>query len=102
MFQFVNISSSLHHQLLLPDIMDSIIPLHPYYPLGLELAGYVANEWSVPVLVIGFLGGWGVMLGLTLLVVNHFQPSLSKTDKALILWFVLSKFLTPDFSHAED
>lgn len=65
--------------------------VHPYFPLEVKLVGYVANEWPVIPLVAGFLGGWGVLLLLTLAVVSHSSPRLPKMEKAAVLWFVFCK-----------
>ncbi|KAI9675711.1 MAG: hypothetical protein M1817_001078 [Caeruleum heppii] len=65
-------------------------PVHPYYPLGVEVVGYLANEYSVPVLLLLFFGGLAVLFGLTLVVVNNVHPNLPVSEKYTILWFVLS------------
>jgi cholestenol Delta-isomerase len=66
-------------------------PPHPFYPLEVEIVGYLANQWSVPTLLGIFLGGWLVILGLTWASVSWFSPRLRGTDKLIILWFILSK-----------
>ncbi|EEP82219.1 conserved hypothetical protein [Uncinocarpus reesii 1704] len=63
---------------------------HPYYPVEAQLVGYLANKWSVPLLVGGFAVSWGLILLVTLAVVSYVRPNLSKKDKAAVLWFVLS------------
>ncbi|EAS32202.3 EBP domain-containing protein [Coccidioides immitis RS] len=65
-------------------------PSHPYYPIEAQLVGYLANEWSVPVLVGGFAVSWGLILLVTLGIVSYVRPSLPKADKLAVLWFVLS------------
>ena len=65
---------------------------HPYFPIEAKVVGYLANEWSVIPLVGAFLGGWGALLLLTLLVVSFVSPKLPKLDKTAILWFVFSKW----------
>lgn len=69
----------------------SHISYHPYYPLGIQLPEYVANEWSVMTLVTTFIGGWGVMLGLTYAFMGIAAPKLKTADKIAALWFVLSR-----------
>lgn len=66
-------------------------PPHPFYPIEAKVAGYLANQWSVPVLLVVFFGGFAVILGTTLAIVTRVHPGLPKSDKAIILWFVLSK-----------
>ena len=65
--------------------------LHPFYPLEAKIVGYLANQWSVPTLLGIFAAGWVVILGTTLALVRRHNPTLPSTDKATILWFVLSK-----------
>ena len=64
-------------------------PPHPFYPLEANIVGYLANEWSVPKLLGVFFAGCAVELGITLLLVNRFNPTLRKGDKAALLWFVV-------------
>ncbi|KAI1982072.1 hypothetical protein LOZ51_006654 [Ophidiomyces ophidiicola] len=63
---------------------------HPYYPIELQLAGYLANEWSVPVLIGGFCIAWGLILLVALKVVSVVRPTLPKVEKIAVSWFVLS------------
>ncbi|KAL1986421.1 hypothetical protein VTN96DRAFT_6341 [Rasamsonia emersonii] len=63
---------------------------HPYYPIGVEIAGYIANESSVFVLAICFSLGLAAILGLILASATYLRPSMSKADKLAILWFALS------------
>jgi cholestenol delta-isomerase len=74
-------------------IMQSLngtsITSHPYYPLEVEIASYLANEWSVPVLLGTFAGVCSTVLLATLLIVNKVHPNLKGTEKAAIWWFVL-------------
>jgi cholestenol delta-isomerase len=69
---------------------------HPYYPLEVEIASYLANEWSVPVLLGAFGGVCGAILLATLFIVNKVHPNLRTADKAAIWWFVLCK--VPQFN----
>ncbi len=66
-------------------------PPHPFYPIGVEIVGYLANRWSVPALLGIFLGGWLVILALTWASVSWFLPRLRQADKLIILWFILSE-----------
>ncbi len=64
---------------------------HPYYPAEAEIVGYLANEFSTPVLLAFFVGGCAAISALTLSIVNRGHQHLSNKEKATILWFVLSK-----------
>lgn len=66
--------------------------VHPFYPLGANIVGYIANDWSVPTLLGVFFGGWVVILGVVLALVRRFNPSLSGQEKSALLWFVLSEW----------
>lgn len=72
---------------------ENIHQPHPYYPIGVEIAGYSANESSVFTLVIYFSLGLAVILGLVLASATYLRPSMSKADKLAILWFALCKYL---------
>ncbi len=64
---------------------------HPFYPVEANIVGYLANKWSVTTLLGIFAAGWVVILGMTLALVRRHNPALPSTDKASILWFVLSE-----------
>ncbi|MCJ1226885.1 hypothetical protein MMC12_003540 [Toensbergia leucococca] len=66
------------------------LPPHPFYPVEIELVGYLANDWSVPQMLSIFAGGWAVILSATLALVKRHNPNLPGWDKAAILWFVLT------------
>lgn len=64
---------------------------HPYYPLGVELPGYLANESSVLSLVGRFAVCWVTVLGIAFLIINRVRPSASRSDRLAFLWFCLSR-----------
>ncbi len=66
-------------------------PPHPFYPIEANIVGYLANKWSVVTLLGMFAFGWAVILRTTLVLVRRHNPALPATEKASILWFVLSK-----------
>ena len=66
------------------------VVLHPFYPLGVEIANYVANDQDALELLTKFLSGWVVILGATWWATGKYAPQLSKLDKTIMLWFVLS------------
>lgn len=68
---------------------------HPYFPQTVVLSGgtYVPNNWDVFTLIAVFGAGWAAIMFVTLLVVRKVNPGLGKSDRALVLWFVLCKYL---------
>jgi len=66
---------------------------HPYYPLEIQIPSFLANEWSVPVLLSLFSGLCATILFVTLAVVHKVHPGLHSADKAAIWWFVLCGFI---------
>ena len=71
---------------------SSMITDHPYYPLEVEIASYLANEWSVPVLLGIFAATCAAIFVGTRLVVNKVHPNLPSTEKAAIWWFILCRY----------
>lgn len=67
-----------------------MITNHPYYPLEVEIASYLANEWSMQVLLAIFTAICATIFFGTLAVVNRVHPNLPSSEKAAIWWFVLS------------
>jgi len=63
---------------------------HHYYPLEVEIANYLANEWSVPVLLGIFAAVCASIVIGTVVVVDRAHPHLPKVEKAAIWWFVIS------------
>ena len=72
-------------------VNNTMITDHHYYPLEIEIAHYLANDWSAPYLLSLFFGGLAVIFFGTTLVVNNVHPNLPMTEKAAIWWFVLCK-----------
>jgi cholestenol delta-isomerase len=67
------------------------VAAHPFYPVEIDVVGYLANDWSVPALLGFFAAGWGVILVITELLVRRHNPNLPGWEKAAIQWFVLCK-----------
>jgi hypothetical protein len=65
---------------------------HHYYPLEVEIANYLANEWSVPVLLGIFAAVCASIVIGTVVVVDRAHPNLPKVEKAAIWWFVICEF----------
>lgn len=69
---------------------DIVQPPHPFYPLEANIIGYLANEWSVATLLGTFAIGCVVVLGGTLALLRQRNARLPRTEKAIILWHILS------------
>ncbi|KAI1105942.1 EBP-domain-containing protein [Jackrogersella minutella] len=71
-------------------VIEDLPPSHPYYPLGVDIPDYAPNESPVPVLLAA-LGG---MLGFALLGASalalKINPGLTKSNLALVCWFVMN------------
>ncbi|KAK1834244.1 EBDP4, emopamil-binding protein [Podospora conica] len=65
------------------------MPSHPFYPLGIEVANYVANEWSVITLLAAFAACCASVFAVTSVVVVRIRPTMSRSELLTILWFVL-------------
>jgi len=63
---------------------------HPYYPIGVQIAGYLANEASVPYLLGVFAAGCAVIFTATYLVTKKLRPTISGPELFTVMWFVLS------------
>ena len=68
-----------------------LITDHPYYPLEVEIAAYLANEWSVPLLLGVFFSLCGTVVLGTKHMVNKVHPNLPTSEKAVIWWLVICK-----------
>lgn len=66
-------------------------PPHPYYPLEVEIVGYLANEWSVIALLSAFAAGCALIFGLTNVIVKKIQPRIPRHELFTVMWFVLSE-----------
>lgn len=67
----------------------AVIANHPYYPLEMEIASYLANEWTVPTLLSIFFGACVVLSVGTHTYVARSYPHLPGAEKAAIWWLVL-------------
>lgn len=70
----------------------SAVP-HPYYPLGVEIVGYLANEWNTLELVSMFAAGCAVIFSVTYAILMKTRPNASNSDVAIMMWFVLCGFI---------
>lgn len=67
-----------------------IQPLHPYYPLNASIPLYTANSTPLPGLLTTFFASSLALLTLTRHCALRLNPSLTRTQLATALWFVLS------------
>ena len=65
---------------------------HPYYPLEVEIASYLANEYSVPLLLGVFAALCAAIVVVTRVCVKKWHPNLPGREKAAIWWFVICEF----------
>lgn len=78
------------------EIMENIttyVTDHPYYPIQVEIASYLANEYSVTVLLSLFTAICVSIILTTTFIVKKVHPNLPGTEKAAIWWFVICKCL---------
>ena len=61
----------------------------PYYPLDLQIAGYLANKWHTLELLTIFTSGLLAILGVTYAGSKRIRPRLSGSDLGVIMWFVM-------------
>ena len=71
------------------NLTNAPLPLHPYYPIEAQIAGYVANKWNTLELCSLFAAGCAVIFSITYTIVKRVRPNVSASDLVVILWFVL-------------
>ncbi|KAK4450202.1 EBDP4, emopamil-binding protein [Podospora aff. communis PSN243] len=64
-------------------------PSHPYYPVGVHIKDYAANEFSVPVLLAYFGSGCAGIFALSYVLVARVRPTLPISEVLTIFWFML-------------
>jgi cholestenol delta-isomerase len=73
---------------------SKIVPLHPYYPIEVELVGYMANKWDALTLVSIFAAGCVAIFTVTYVITTRIRPNMSKAELSTIMWFVLCTILS--------
>ncbi|KAI9751757.1 MAG: hypothetical protein M1815_000944 [Lichina confinis] len=66
------------------------VAAHPYYPVEAEIVGYLANEYSTPVLLTIFIAGIVAISSLSFAVINANGAHLRTSEKSTALWFILT------------
>ena len=62
-------------------------PTLSYYPLDVEIVGYVPNSWELSSLLITFNLGITAILGTAFVAVKLARPNITSSDLAASLWF---------------
>ena len=65
-------------------------PDHPFYPLGLDVPGYVPNQWTVTEILPIFFSVLLVYMGSAWWLARRIKPSFRNapsSEQALFLWF---------------
>lgn len=62
---------------------------HPYYPIEVEIVGYLANKWGTLELLAMFASGLAVIFSFTYAMVKRLRPNASTGDLTTIMWFVM-------------
>jgi len=65
-------------------------PPHPYYPLELEIVGYLANDWHFLTLLAIFASGCFAVFSATYAIAKRMRPQIPTSELLTIMWFVLS------------
>ncbi|KAB8230928.1 EXPERA domain-containing protein [Aspergillus alliaceus] len=66
---------------------------HQYYPPGVHLPHFVANETSVVSLIAQFGVLWAAFLGGGFLIIRRVRPTASRSDKLAFVWMSLTGFI---------
>lgn len=64
----------------------AVPPVHPYYPVEANIAGYLANEWNTLELCSMFAAGCAAIFSVTYVVVKRVRPAVSAADLLTILY----------------
>ncbi|KAH8692321.1 putative cholestenol delta-isomerase [Talaromyces proteolyticus] len=70
--------------------MSTSAPLHPYYPLGVHIPGYIENVNSVVTLIGQFAVLWAAVVGLAWVTIGFLRPGAKYADRLAFVWFCLT------------
>ena len=65
--------------------------LHPYYPLEVEIVGFLANNMPVPMLLGSFAVGVAVISSVAYALSKRAKDQLSTADVLTVIWFAICK-----------
>jgi cholestenol delta-isomerase len=68
---------------------------HPFYPVSIELAGYLANDKDSCTLLGIALAGLATICSATWALASRISPRLRTMDKLAVLWFMSSEAHDP-------
>lgn len=77
------------YESILNDSAEMALPLHPFYPLGVVVPGYVANTMSATVILSIFYATCATILGVAYVLTRRAQRTLTTGETWTALWFVL-------------
>ncbi|PNS18245.1 hypothetical protein CAC42_7614 [Sphaceloma murrayae] len=69
---------------------STLVVDHRYYPIGVQIAGLIANTYSVPYILGVFAAGCVVIFAITYFITISVRPRASAGDLWSVMWFVLS------------
>lgn len=72
------------------DTMEDAMPVHDYYPLGLQIPQFVANEAGPISLIARFGVQWAAVLGASWLLIGRLRPKAGRSDRVAFTWMCLS------------
>jgi cholestenol delta-isomerase len=82
--------AAVHLSKLAANATNLAATMNPYYPIGSEIPGYVANKSSVLELLGIFFSACIILFTATYFVAKRVQPNLNGNELITIMWFVLS------------
>lgn len=68
-------------------------PAHPYFPPGVVIQGYIANDMSVTELMLKFGAVTGAVVGSALWLTTRSKHPLRAIDRFAAAWFALCEFV---------
>ncbi|EGY14703.1 EBDP2 protein [Verticillium dahliae VdLs.17] len=67
--------------------------IHPYYPLGIPIPHYAANETPLPRVLVPFVAVLLLPIPIAFVTSRLIKPSLGGLDRFAVCWFALGAFL---------
>ena len=72
------------------DTMEDASPVHDYYPLGIQIPNYAANESSPIPLIARFGLQWLAVLSGSFFLIGRLRPKAGLSDRVAFTWMCLS------------
>jgi len=73
-----------------PAAAPELEAIHPFFPVGVEIVNFIANDLTVIQLLAAFGTGCALILTTTWLLTTRLAPRLKTMDKMAVLWFCLT------------